>query len=632
MYEHSNRGVTLMKSTAFHATLLAMILVGTTATIGCSLFNSSGSSDYVGPEGLSQDVSDLPKPNAPSNKARNESTAARNSTEQYGYGRRTPETPEQVLLQANSHFDQKRYFDSERLYKKYLTTPEGQAASAETLSVIHFRLGYIARKKMLLSDAKNEFKQASQFAPLNDEYLFSYAKVCYEAGDYPQADQGFVTLLNRRQDYPDALYYYGLTLLESSNRTNALQPLTASVGELEAQALLTDKYYENGELEQAFQSENQTIQIAARLGRQIPDFPHKTRALGAPLSSLATNMSTTLTPGVQNGSASNSAPATSYADAENISSYAPSTSLSINVPTQGYLSPNDTPSFGSFTGYAPATETASPEGPSTPFISYKPAADANGFDKLSQNERFVPTTESSNSIAAFAPTTESVSELSPIPYPSLSPTEQAGSTEQVAQTAAPSSGVGEHDFATAPVNPTNMEINASQTVSATPSMNYEENVFASSLASIPSQIPQTTNSFVYPGSASIPSAEGFANSGQFDYAQQMTIAPTYAQQTPYQTAPIQTPYQPVQTGTQEYATTPIVPYATSASTSVQTAEEDFAFATSGSSSSSVASSANTPAYVAAIPGGTVPQYTTAPHVQQPVTSGVSSENTLYRAN
>ncbi|MBP5622806.1 MAG: tetratricopeptide repeat protein, partial [Thermoguttaceae bacterium] len=579
-----------MKSTVLNATLLAMILAGTSAMIGCSSFSSSGSSDYVGPEGLSKDVSDLPNPNAPPSKTRNDFTESRSGADQYAYGRRTPESPEKILLQANSHFDQKRYHDSERLYKKYLATPEGQAAPAETLSAIHFRLGTVARKKVRLSEAKNEFKQAYQFAPLNDDYLFSYAKVSYEAGDYQEADQGFVTLLNRRQNYPDALYYYGLTLLESSNRTNALQPLTASVGELEAQALLTDKYYENGELEQAFQSENQTIQIAARLGRQIPDFPHKTRALGAPLSTLATNAPAMLTPGVQNPVSPGATSVGEYVDAENASFYAPSTTLSIDAPAQGYFSSsNATVPSGSFTGYVPATEGAHET--SAPFVSYKPADEPNNFDKLSQNENFVPTTESSGSIAAIAPTTESVSELSPIPYPPLTTSEQMG---QLAEQTGSVNVPNERDFATASFNSPQMETGANQTFSA-PQINYETNVLAST-----SPQPQGTTSsdFVYINGASTPSTEGFANSGQFDYAQQQqtAFAPTYAQQTPYQTAPVQTPYLPVHNDAQAYATTPTTPYATPASMNAQPSEEDFAFATSGSSDYSTVPEANTAAY------------------------------------
>ena len=45
--------------------------------IGCSSFQSSGSADYVGPDGLSQDVSGLPDPAAMSNNSRNDSTSIR---------------------------------------------------------------------------------------------------------------------------------------------------------------------------------------------------------------------------------------------------------------------------------------------------------------------------------------------------------------------------------------------------------------------------------------------------------------------------------------------------------------------------------------------------------------------------
>ena len=179
-----------MKSTVLPSALLALILTGISVTTGCSSFDS-GSSDYVAPGGLSQDVSDLPDPNAPA-PIKNETTKILGSSNQYVSNRRPPETPERLLAQADSYFEQKRYHDAERLYKKYLATQEATVAPSELLAVVHYRLGFVERKKMFFANAANEFKQASGFAPQNDEYLFLYAKSSYEANDYPTADKQFV--------------------------------------------------------------------------------------------------------------------------------------------------------------------------------------------------------------------------------------------------------------------------------------------------------------------------------------------------------------------------------------------------------------------------------------------------------
>lgn len=270
-----------MKTNALHFTLLALILAGASATIGCSSFNG-GSSDYVAPGGLSQDVSDLPDPNVGASARRPHNTTTIRDVATVPQ-RTIQESPERLLTQADSYFNQKRYYDASRLYKKYLSTPVAPTAPADLIALIHYRLGFVERKKMFFSEAAKEFKQAVDYAPQNNEYAFAYAKVSYEAGDYQTADRQFVALLNRDPSYPGAQEYYGKTLLESSNRTNALQPLTTAVGELQAYALLTDKYYEKGELEQAKQAEGQMLQIAARLGKQVPDLSHK------PQNALASN-------------------------------------------------------------------------------------------------------------------------------------------------------------------------------------------------------------------------------------------------------------------------------------------------------------------------------------------------------
>ncbi|MDD3590096.1 MAG: hypothetical protein PHO46_07470 [Thermoguttaceae bacterium] len=422
--------------------------------IGCSSFQSSGSADYVGPDGLSQDVSGLPDPAAMSNKSRNDSTSIR-TEKQYGYGQRTPEPPQKLLFQANSHFDQKRYHDSAQLYNKYLATPEGQASPPELLAYVHYRLGYIERKKMFFSKAADEFKIAVQYAPQNDDYLFAYAKASYEAADYQGADQGFVSLLNRTPTYPEAEYYYGLTLLESTNRTDALQPLIATAGELKAHALLTDKYYAKGELEKAFQAENQTIQVAARLGRQIPDFPHKNRALERQAPFMVGSASAQPVANVQGYVAGPSTSMLAQVGSENMTSNAQAPGLSSNAYAQGYV-----PSSASSLSYTPLPGSIpTTEGVAQSFESYAPSTGPKVSENFAFDSTHIPMTENVvENVGSFAPTTtneknnlgaaESQAALATAPMPAQGypNVEQFGYAPQFVPQTQTTSGYAQQDY------------------------------------------------------------------------------------------------------------------------------------------------------------------------------------------
>ncbi len=380
-----------MKTNVLPSALLAMILAGATATVGCSSF-SSGSSDYVGPGGLSNDVSELPDPNAnvPARRPHGDVTVIHDFESIPVNVRREPETPERMLALADRHFEQKRYSDASLQYKKFLKTPAANTSPADLLALVHYRLGTIERKRMLFANALKEFKQASELAPQNNDYLFSYAKTCYESGDFQSADRQFVALLNRNAAYPEAQRYYGLTLLESSNRTNALTPLTAAVGELEAYALLTDKYYEKGELEQATQAEGQTLQIAARLGKQAPEFPSKPKPFGQP-SAYASNA-------YQQPNAS-----------VNVNEAFVAQQVQVQDPNaaQGYLA---TPSAAPQN--VPTTDNSTQA-----YMGYAPAFEAQPVDAAA----YIPTTESVANVAqTLVPTTEAVVAQS-VPAPNAEP-------------------------------------------------------------------------------------------------------------------------------------------------------------------------------------------------------------------
>ena len=257
-----------MQTFARRLNLIALALGVALTAPGCATdWFSSSSSDYVAGE-LSQDVESLPDPNAPPAPPKRPSIVS-------PLGAPFKESPDRLLLQANAYFEQGKFHDSARLYRKYLATPEAATAPPTVLGQARHRIAVVARKKMNFAEAKREFEIALQHEPKNQQYRFDLGKSAFDGSDYATADEAFSTLIAQNPNYPQAQYYYGLTLLEGTRRAEAIGPLTKAVGELEAAALLTDKYYELGDAANAATWETQTTQIAARLGRPVPAFPNK---------------------------------------------------------------------------------------------------------------------------------------------------------------------------------------------------------------------------------------------------------------------------------------------------------------------------------------------------------------------
>ena len=257
-----------MQTFARKLNLIALALGAALTAPGCATdWFSSSSSDYVAGE-LSQDVENLPDPNAPPTPPKRPAIVS-------PLGAAFKESPDRLLLQANAYFEQGKFHDSSRLYQKYLATPEAAAAPPTVLGQAHYRIAVVARKKMSFAEAKREFETALRYEPQNQLYRFELGKSAFDGADYATADAAFSALIAQNPNYPQAQYYYGLTLLEGTRRAEAIAPLTKAVGELEAAALLTDKYYALGESENAAAWEAQTTQIAARLGRPVPALPNK---------------------------------------------------------------------------------------------------------------------------------------------------------------------------------------------------------------------------------------------------------------------------------------------------------------------------------------------------------------------
>ena len=142
----------------FAATLLLL-----SAPCGCSMFRSP-SADYKAPgEEYCTDVSRLPDPNEKKKDA--DSITIRNIANQYGRGGKIEESPERLQLQADSYFEQKRYHDASRLYKKYLATPAAATTPPEILAVMHYRIGFVESKRMFFAKAQAEYEQAVKYAP-----------------------------------------------------------------------------------------------------------------------------------------------------------------------------------------------------------------------------------------------------------------------------------------------------------------------------------------------------------------------------------------------------------------------------------------------------------------------------------
>ncbi len=609
-----------MKSTVLPSALLALILTGISVTTGCSSFDS-GSSDYVAPGGLSQDVSDLPDPNAPA-PIKNETTKILGSSNQYVSNRRPPETPERLLAQADSYFEQKRYHDAERLYKKYLATQEATVAPSELLAVVHYRLGFVERKKMFFANAANEFKQASGFAPQNDEYLFLYAKSSYEANDYPTADKQFVQLLNRAPNYPEAQYYYGLTLLESSNRTNALTPLTVAVGELQAYALLTDRFYAKGEIDQAVQTEGQLIQIAARLGREVPKLPHKTnQGLGPGLNA--------------NGQALPSPQYAAYAN--QVAAPETESAQPQFMPAQGYLALPDTPVKPN-NQFVPTTEgnefQPQPPMPTTesavqPFASYAPSVggdlnhaepifpttEGNASPSVGDRQEVPPATESAapatdyptglNTVPMTEGSTSNQDELPVIDFNQISADVSISTLNRVPE---PNLAAVGTPASIGQVNPTSVQSQPTEgfalsaSASILQSLNENQNAQTTTLAAATPPTTEGTASFsAQPAGLNYVPVQAQA---QQNYALQTSPVQSYGNQYNGGMSVPQPQLGYAQTSAPQVPFSAVPNSAIAAQTpAAAPAEEEFAFATSGSTSAP-ATRADVP-YVAAVPNGAV---------------------------
>ena len=214
-----------MQTFARKLNLIALALGAALTAPGCATdWFSSSSSDFVAGE-LSQDVENLPDPNAPPAPPKRSAIVS-------PLGTSFKESPDRLLLQANAYFEQGKFHDSARLYQKYLATPEAASAPPTVLGQAHHRIAVVARKKMSFAEAKREFEAALRYEPQNQLYRFDLGKSAFDGADYATADAAFSALIAQNPNYPQAQYYYGLTLLEGTRRAEAIAPLTKAVGEL----------------------------------------------------------------------------------------------------------------------------------------------------------------------------------------------------------------------------------------------------------------------------------------------------------------------------------------------------------------------------------------------------------------
>ncbi|MDO5308425.1 MAG: hypothetical protein Q4G03_02875 [Planctomycetia bacterium] len=331
-----------MKKNLPSISLLAALALVSSASYGCSAFRSP-SADYKAPgQEYCTDVSNLPNPEA--RRQEQETSKIRALANQYGRGARMEESPERLQMQADAYFEQKRYHDASRLYKKYLATSAAATTAPEILAVMHYRIGFVESKRMFFANAQAEYAQAVKFAPMNDEFLFEYGKASYEAGDYATADAQLAKLVARNPNYPKAQYYYGLTLLEGSGRDQAFAPLSFEVGQLQAYSIITDKYYSKGELQLAAQKESEMLALASQLGQQAPELPHKAKALARAGATYAPDVQTqpTLVAQAPTGTVTNTtsvAPASEATPAVEVTPKTEATTAQVPnpAPANGYM-------------------------------------------------------------------------------------------------------------------------------------------------------------------------------------------------------------------------------------------------------------------------------------------------------
>ncbi len=564
-----------MKTTVSRSKLLSTILLGVALTAGCSSFESP-SSEYVKPGELCVDVSDLPDPNAPT--PRKDETAIRNIANQFGTAGRQ-ESPERLLLQADSYFEQKRYHDSARLYKKYLNTPAASSATTEQLATIHYRIGFVADKKTFYAEARDEFAKAVQLAPTSLDYLYAYAKACYDAQDYATADAQFVALLSRAPSHRDGLYYYGLTLLEGSNRAQAIAPLTSSVGALEARALLADKYYALGDLPNATAAENDLVQLAAQLGKPIPALPHKEKILASAQNNAlyAQNVSVNLP--------------TQNADSANVAANVASTNPLPNPQAVAQVAPQASPiPEPAFVAQAPTTPAPTHEAPAinapkveAPQIQAPQVEAPQGEAPQAQPQRPHFAQIGPAPVQNRQPQPPTAAPANPTPTPATTiPAPQPQPQPQPAPVVEPPLAQPAQPVVPAPqLNPTTQDLGAFPTFeSVAPTLPAETSVPQNIPQNVPQNIPQPAPELPV-ADAALPPIEpfpgfdddwddsAFATSGGSENASapQEVAAPQVAPQqvapqqvVPQQVVPQQiTPLQPIQQAAQQAAPRQAIP-------------------------------------------------------------------------
>ena len=164
-------------------------------------------------------------------------------------------TDEDVLTQAERHYQSKRFFEAEKIYSEYVRQ-NAQVGSSPDLALAYHRLGMIAKKRQLYDKAQQYLIAAIQADPNKDPQItLDYAIILYEIGEYERAKNLLLFLDEHAADLEDVKIYLGKTLLEIEPSLEILPLLEAEYGRADACELLAVRCREAGKTSDAEQLE-----------------------------------------------------------------------------------------------------------------------------------------------------------------------------------------------------------------------------------------------------------------------------------------------------------------------------------------------------------------------------------------
>ena len=155
-------------------------------------------------------------------------------------------TDENILAQADRHYQSKRFFEAEKLYSEYVRQ-NAQVSLSSELALAYHRLGLIAKKRQLYDKAQEYLVSAIKTDPNKDPRItLDYAVILYDLGEYERAKSLLLFLNEHSPNMEEAKIYLGKTLLEVEPSIELLPLLETEYGRIDACEILSARCREVG--------------------------------------------------------------------------------------------------------------------------------------------------------------------------------------------------------------------------------------------------------------------------------------------------------------------------------------------------------------------------------------------------